>query len=127
MKADYLQYIYECLSGENGCLLNDKTTKDQEEEDLPTLVVDGDEPRKKTYITEFKMRQAAEIGEDENVTEMPEVWYNLLTDERKKIFSVDEAGLGTDKDKLEHFYKQKMTLLELMEHETIIEYEHGIR
>lgn len=73
------------------------------------------------------MRQAAEIGEDENVTEMPEVWYSLLTEERKKIFSVDEAGLGTDKEKLEHFYKQKMTLLELMEHETIIEYEHGIR
>ena len=63
MKADYLKVIYECLSGENGCLVGDKT--------------------KKSFIYEFKERKDAEIMspniKDDEVDlhdmEMPEVWF----------------------------------------------------
>ena len=59
MKADYLQFIYECLSGEDGC-----------------LAFDGEQ---QNYQKEFDLKLDSEIGakDDDEFDDVPLVWYDL--------------------------------------------------
>ena len=99
MKADYLRYIYECLSGDNGLLqynMNDK------------INVKADVDMRETH--------GVKNTDDVDVC-YSEIYYSLYpTDGKKNTFK-------NAKEQLDNFYKKDMTLLEYLEHEVVFEYE----
>ena len=102
MKADYMQYIFECLVGDDGCLKHDQDEK--------------------SFYNKYLERESKEISEVEYDEEMSDVWFKL-----NKKFAFDSTEVKDAKQKLKHVYSKTMTLLEFMEHETMIEYERAIR
>ena len=58
MKADYMLYIYECLSGENGALRNDKS-------------------KMKYDFVIFNRKEANVTVASENQEEQSDIWYVL--------------------------------------------------
>ena len=97
-----MQYIFECLVGDDGCLKNDH--------------------EEKSFYNKYLEREAKEISEVEHDEEMSDVWFKL-----NKKFAFDSTEVKDGKQKLKHVYSKTMTLLEFMEHETMIEYERAIR
>ena len=102
MKADYLRYIHECLSGDNGLLAN--YNDDRFKVDLKTIVEERDKDG---------VRQG---GDDVDIVES-EIYYNIYSNATSK------NQIKSAKTKMENFYKEPMLLSDFLEHEVVFEYE----
>jgi len=102
MKADYLRYIYECLSGDNGLLAkyNDPRFK----VDLNWLVKERDDDAIRSG------------GDDVDIVDS-EIFYSLYQN------SATKNTVKSAKHKMENFYKNPMLLSDFLEHEVVFEYE----
>ena len=99
MKADYLRYIYECISGDNGLLGSRKNTKS-------------------IYKDDIELINARAIKDTESVDVVDsEIYYSLHPLDGK------QSSFKDPKQKLERFYAMEKTLLEFLEHEIVFEYE----
>ena len=106
MKADNLRYIYECLSGDNGLL----SLKDNNGTKFKDIKVDFS-----NYLdrkSQEEIRKGADGKNDDDVVSSA-IYYKVYNDD--KI----ESAL----QKLQSFYKNKMSLLKFLEHEIVFEYE----
>lgn len=107
MKADYMRFIYECISGDNGLLKSQKADK---------FV--------KSFQEDIVEREKNEIRDDKPADEVDivnsEIYYNIYPSEAEKI-KVQSA-----KEKLDLFYREEMTLLKFLEHEIVFEYEKAM-
>lgn len=99
MKADYLRYIYECLSGDNGLLGSKKNIKSIYKDDIDLI----------------EMKQIKDTESVDCVDS--EIYYSLHPLDGK------QASFKDPKEKLKRFYGMEKTLLEFLEHEIVFEYE----
>jgi len=99
MKADYLRYIYECLSGDNGLLAARKMEKSSFKDDIDT-------------IEAFQIKKTDDVDVVDS-----EIYYSLYPIDGKK------SSFKDPKQKLKNFYEKEMTLLDFLEHEIVFEYE----
>eukprot|EP00356_Strombidium_inclinatum_P015164 CAMPEP_0170482330 /NCGR_PEP_ID=MMETSP0208-20121228/2393_1 /TAXON_ID=197538 /ORGANISM="Strombidium inclinatum, Strain S3" /LENGTH=402 /DNA_ID=CAMNT_0010755157 /DNA_START=112 /DNA_END=1317 /DNA_ORIENTATION=- len=99
MKADYLRFIYECLSGDNG-LLNGKEEKE-------------------SFLKYIKKKDAMEITTDDG----DEVDCEICN---ANYYPDHETGITMPWDK-EVFWREEKTLLDFIEHDCFHEYEKAKR
>jgi len=93
MKADYLRFIYECLSGDNGLLYGQE--------------------KKEIFLQYIKNKESMEISNEE------EVDCEICND---NYHPEEITGIIKDWDKLK-FWRKEMTLLDFIEHDCFHEYE----
>jgi len=111
MKAEYLRYVYECVSGDNGLLYG--------------------VARKQSFAAAFQERHEGEISEEQvDKTYHCEIYEKIFKEENNKEGqSKPSSGLSEEEkeQRFAAFYSQERTLRAYLEHEVIFEYEKAKR
>lgn len=107
MKADYLRYVYECLSGDNGLLANNR--KESDKVNLKKLI----NLRKKDEVRDDAQGSVDIVDSD--------IYYKMYSSQDKNMIELKSA-----EQKMENFYTQPLHLDEFLEHEVIFEYEKAM-
>lgn len=97
MKADYMRFIYECLSGDNGLLAD--ATYEQSHLDFSHFI---------------KKKEDADAVDTSKIDKVEcEIYYIIHSNNSDKNKQM----------KMDDFYKQKRNLIDFLEHEIAFEYE----